>query len=208
MWVLGQAWGLGRCGNQETRRGGRHRACLSSGAYGQGWDPGKPLGPRRGTRKGSWGLGRVTSEARMKSQETSASKGPRAMSEDTLNGQAPGWAWGEEGGDWGGPGQGLRGLCQTGAGSTWTHRLGPGRAGKLGAARQPAPGKVKVSLCLGGSRVGCGGTGLGQPAGLWLPKLPLTQVSRTLGYELSVPTSQTAPKAAASHGRSPGLHGF
>ena len=45
-------------------------------------------------------------------------------------------------------------------------------------------------------------------AGLWLPKLPLTQVSRTLGYELSVPIPQAAPKAAASLGHSPGLHGF
>ena len=185
-----------------------HRACLGSGASGQGWDPGKPLGPRRGIRKGSWGWGRVMSEARMKSQETLASKGPRAMSEDTLNGQAPGWALGEEGGDGGGPGQGSRGLRRTGAGSAWTHWLGPGWAGELGAARQPAPGKVKVGLRLGGPRVGCGGTGLGQPAGLWLPKPPLTQVSRTLGYELSVPTSQIAPKAAASHSRSPGLHGF
>ena len=208
VWVLGQAWGLGRCGSQERRRGGMHRACLGSGASGQGWDPGKPLGPRRGIGKGSWGWGRVTSEARMKSQETLASKGPRAMSEDTLNGQAPGWAWGEEGGDGGGPGQGSRGLRRTGAGYAWTHWLGPGWAGELGAARQPAPGKVKVGLRLGGPRVGCGGTGLGQPAGLWLLKPPLTQVSRTLGYELSVPTSQIAPKAAASHSRSPGLHGF
>lgn len=93
-------------------------------------------------------------------------------------------------------------------GPTWTHWPGPGRAGELGAAGQPAPGKVKVGLRLGGPRVGCGGTGLGQPAGLWLPKPPLTQVSRTLGYELSVPSSQIAPKAAASHGCSPALPGF
>ena len=46
-------------------------------------------------------------------------------------------------------------------GPAWTHWLGPGWAGELGAARQPAPGKVKVSLCLVGPRVGCGGTGLG-----------------------------------------------
>lgn len=111
--MLGQAWGLGRCGSQERRRGGMHRACLDSGASEQGWDPGKPLGPRRGTGKGSWGCGRVTSEARMKSQETLASKGPRAMSEDTLNGQALGWAWGEEGRDGGGTGQGSRGSCWT-----------------------------------------------------------------------------------------------
>ena len=36
LWVLGQAWGLGRCGSQERRRGGVHRACLGSGASGQG----------------------------------------------------------------------------------------------------------------------------------------------------------------------------
>ena len=172
-----------------------HRASLDSGASEQGWDPGTPLGPRRGTGKGSWGCGRVTSEARMKSQETLASKGPRAMSEDTLNGQALGWAWGEEGRDGGGTGQGSRGSCWTRARSYMDTLAGawPGW-GARGLQGSQLQGRSRSASALGGRGLAVVGQGWGSLLGSGCPSRPSLRCPGLWGMSYLSPPHKLPPK--------------